>query len=141
MALPNKEDIQPFIDQIRTWYSTDDTGFKTFFDAAVENVKPIPEGIDESVKKDWQGATIQTLCEFFQEWYEWLPGVPEGLDYIQKFSWLYYKNEYGLAFVTKGKGYEMTKQFVDLRGDYLDSTDSTDLVDQWINELGGAEKI
>lgn len=141
MTLPNKEDIQPFIQQIRNWYDTDDTGFRTFFDAAVENVKPIPEGIDESIKKDWQGATIDTLCAFFEEWYEWLPGVPEGLDYIQKFSWLYYKNEYGLAFVTKGKGYDMTKQFVDLRGDYLDSADSTDLVDRWINELGGADAV
>lgn len=141
MALPNKEDIQPFISQIRTWYKNDDTGFRTFFDAAVENVKPIPEGTDESVHKDWKRATIDTLCAFFEEWYEWLPEVPEGLDYIQKFSWLYYQNKYGLTFVTKGKGYEMTKEFVTLRGAYLDSADSTDLVDQWIEELGGADAV
>ena len=79
MALPNKENIQPFIWQIRTWYKEDDTGFRTLFDAAVENVKPIPEGTDETVKMDWKGATIETLCTFFEEWYEWLPGVPEGI--------------------------------------------------------------
>ena len=141
MALPNIEDIQPFIQQIRTWYDTDARGFATFFDAAVENVKPIPEETDPDVIFDWENATIDTLCAFFEEWYLWLPGVPTGLDYIQKFSWLYYQNEYGLAFVTKGNGYEMTKQFVDLRGDYLDSAESTDLVDQWITELGGPEGI
>lgn len=141
MARPNAQDIQPFIDQIQTWYDTDDRGFATYFDAAVANVKPIPEGTDPAVIFDWQGATVETLCDFFKEWYVWLPGVPTGLDYIQKFSWLYYQNEYGLAFVTKGNGYEMTKQFVELRGQYLDSPESADLVDQWVQELGGASAV
>lgn len=66
MALPNVNDIQWFIDQIRGWYDTDDRGFRTYFDAAIENVKPIPEDTDPDVIYDWQGKTIGDLCAFFQ---------------------------------------------------------------------------
>jgi hypothetical protein len=67
MALPDVADIQAFIDQIKVWYNNDERGFATYFDAAVANVKPIPEGTDPAVIFDWQGATVDTLCAFFQE--------------------------------------------------------------------------
>ncbi|NEQ96839.1 MAG: phosphatidylserine decarboxylase [Cyanothece sp. SIO2G6] len=130
-----------FIEQIQGWYSTDYRGFRTYFDAAVENVKPRPEETDDDVWKDWSGAGIDELCAFFEEWYAWLPDVPTGLDYIQKFSWLYYLNEYGLAFVTKGAGYEMTKNFVAIRGTYFDSPESAALVNDWVEQLGGIAKV
>ncbi|NKC12401.1 MAG: hypothetical protein GKR94_09410 [Gammaproteobacteria bacterium] len=71
---------------MRQWYSDDYRGFQTYFDAAVENVKSIPEDTDEDVKYDWKDKGIDDLCAFFEEWYAWLPDVPTGLNYIQKFS-------------------------------------------------------
>jgi len=65
-----------------------------------------------------------------------MPDVKTGLEYIQKFSWLYYENTYGLCFVTCGPGYEMTKNFVELRGKYMDSCESLPLVKVWEEELG-----
>lgn len=62
-----------------------------------------------------------------------------GLEYIQKFSWLYYENLYGLAFVTMDPGLTMTLEFVKLRGNYMDSSESWPLVKKWIEELGPEE--
>ncbi len=128
--------LDDFIALIEGWYGDDHDGFKTGFDAAVAGVQPIPEGQDPSVVHDWKGAGIDDLCRFFREWYGWMPDVPTGLEYIQKFSWLYYENEAGLAFVTQGIGFEMTKDFVDLRGRHMDSKVSLPLVQTWIDHLG-----
>jgi len=128
--------LDEFTRQLKKWYKQDHKGFKTMFDAAVANVQPIPEGQGPSVIYDWKDKGIDDLCQFFRAWYEWLPDVETGLDYIQKFSWLYYENMYGLCFVTTGPGYEMTKQFVQLRGEYFDSSDSLPLVKKWTKELG-----
>ncbi|NEP02912.1 MAG: phosphatidylserine decarboxylase [Symploca sp. SIO2E9] len=142
--------IEEFTALITEWYNTDDRGFKTYFDASLENVKPVPDATDEELQDglnpdhpyyDWTGKTITDLCTFFEAWYAWMPDVATGLNFIQKFSWLYYKNEYGLAFVTKGAGYEMTKQFVFLRGAYFDSTESTSKIDDWITQLGGIDEV
>lgn len=128
--------IDGFTDQLKEWYQNDYKGFKTLFDAAVANVQPIPEGQDPKVVYDWKDKSIGDLCQFFKDWYMWLPEIETGLNYIQKFGWLYYKNRYGQCFVTIGPGYLMTKQFVQLRGDYFNSPASRPLVEQWIESLG-----
>ena len=135
--------IEEFIAQLQDWYATNHDDFKTLFDKAVAGVQPIPPGQPESVCKDWSKATIDDLCSFFKEWYYWMPLVATGLEYIQKFSWLYYENPDGLTFVTKGSGqtvspgYTMTAEFVTLRGAFMDSEkDSHFLVQQWVEELG-----
>ncbi|NEO90211.1 MAG: phosphatidylserine decarboxylase [Moorea sp. SIO3G5] len=143
---PENPEFQQFLANINLWYTEDTKGFQTYFDAAVENVKPIPEEIleddpDGTYTYDWRNKTIDDLCQFFTDWYVWEPLVPTGLDYIQKFSWLYYQNEYGLAFVTKGNGYQMTADFVEVRGKYFDSTDSQELIKTWVNDLGGATAV
>src|SRR5919108_3070581 len=127
--------IDEFITQIRNWYNSDYKGFKTLFDKAVVSVLPIPPETSPSVMHNWKNATIDQLCNFFMEWYKWLPDVSTGLQYIQKFSWLYYKNPYELCFVTTGAGLEMTKQFVILRGMYMDSKESVPLAQKWEKEL------
>lgn len=60
-------------------------GFQTLFHEAIANVKPIPEGTDPGVIHDWTDATIDALCGFFTDWYEWMPEVETGLRYIQRF--------------------------------------------------------
>lgn len=128
--------MKDFINQLHAWYDSDYKGFKTSYDAAVANVNPIPAGTDPKVMYDWKNKGIKDLCKFFEDWYDWLPDVETGLEYIQKFSWLYYENRYGLYFVTTGPGYVMTAEFVKLRGNYMDSKESLPLVDKWIKELG-----
>ncbi|MBP0017028.1 MAG: phosphatidylserine decarboxylase [Cyanobacteria bacterium SBLK] len=133
--------IKEFTARVRQWYRDDYRGFRTFFDAAIENVKPIPEDTDRDIRYDWRNKSIDDLCSFFDEWYAWLPEMPTGLDYIRKFGWLYYQNEYGRAFVTKGAGYEMTKHFVAIRGEYFDSPESAALIHAWVEDLGGIHKV
>ena len=128
--------IDEFIKQLKAWYKSDHKGFRTLFDKAVANVQPIPKGTKKSVKYNWKDKGIDDLCQFFKKWYEWQPGIDNGLKWIQKFSWLYYENDDGRDFVGKGPGYTMTKQFVQLRGEYFDSPDSLPLVDKWIKKLG-----
>ncbi len=128
--------INEFTTQLEMWYNSDYKGFKTLFDAAVANVQPIPKCQKPSVVYDWKNRGIDNLCQFFTDWYKWLPDVETGLDWIQKFSWLYYENLYGLTFVTIDPGYTMTKQFVQLRGEFFDSPDSKCLVECWIKKLG-----
>jgi phosphatidylserine decarboxylase len=128
--------IDEFKAQIQDWYDRNDQGFQDQFHKAIENVQSRPEDTDDSLWHDWTEATIDDLCNFFEEWYYWTPDVSTGLEYIQKFSWINYENEEGLKFVTTGLGYLMTKHFVVLNGKWMDSPESISLVEKWMGELG-----
>lgn len=135
--------IDEFVALIQNWYKNNTKinpdfpiGFKDMFDSAVSGVNPIPSGTDPSVIYNWQNATIDTLCSFFKEWYAWNPDLTTGLEYIQKFSWLYFENEAGLVFVGNDSGREMTYQFVELNGAKMDSSESLPLVKKWEAEIG-----
>lgn len=128
--------IDDFVIMLKEWYTDDVNGFATSYNAAVANVTPIPVGTDPSVVQQWKNASIDDLCNFFKAWYVWNPDMSTGLQYIQKFSWLYYENQYGLDFVQSLMGYLMTYSFVDLNGQKMDSPDSLPLVKHWMEELG-----
>lgn len=128
--------LEEFLSQIKQWYQSNYNNFKSKFDNAIAGVQTIPAGQDPSVVFDWKNKGVDDLCDFFCDWYAWLPDVATGLEYIQKFSWLYYENKAGLTFVTTEPGLSMTKEFVTLRGKYMDSPDTRALVDKWIKELG-----
>jgi len=128
--------IEQFTDLITSWYKENYHGFADKYNAAVVNVKPIPEGTDPSVMHDWKNATIDDLCDFFHNWYKWNPDLSTGLEYIQRFSWLYYENKKGIEFVTSDPGNLMTFYYVVLNGQKMDSPASKDLVAKWMNELG-----
>ncbi|HUV82792.1 MAG TPA: phosphatidylserine decarboxylase [archaeon] len=128
--------IEDFEKLITEWYEKNYHGFADKYDAAVKNVKPYPIGTDDSVKHDWTDATIDDLCDFFNEWYIWNPDLSTGLEYIQRFSWLYYENDEGLEFVTSDPGNLMTYYYVVLNGQKMDSAASKELADKWMKELG-----
>ncbi len=130
------ETINEFIELIKTWYSENYNGFADKYNAAVANVQPIPVGTDPTVIHDWKNADIDNLCNFFNDWYAWNPDVTTGLEYIQRFSWLYYENQAGLDFVTTNPGNLMTFYYVELNGQKMDSSESKNLVNQWEKELG-----
>lgn len=134
--------INDFISLIRNWYSTDYCNFRTKYLKAVETVNPFPQDTDPSVEYEWnkpEDEALDNLCDFFQEWYQWNPDLETGLQYIQKFSWLYYENQNGLNFVTGGIGYLMTAIYVDLNGQKMDSSESKTLVKHWMTEIGKEE--
>ncbi len=134
--------INDFISLIRNWYSADYCNFRTQYLKAVETVNPFPQETDPSVEYEWnkpEDEALDNLCDFFQEWYQWNPDLETGLQYIQKFSWLYYENQNGLNFVTGGIGYLMTAIYVDLNGQKMDSSESKTLVKHWMTEIGKEE--
>ncbi len=128
--------IEEFVDLIKKWHKDNYEGFADKYNAVVTNVKPIPEGTDPSVIHDWKNATVDQLCQFFEDWYKWNPDLTTGLEYIQRFSWLYYENKQGLEFVTQEPGLSITRYYVDLNGKKMDSAESLPLVNKWIQELG-----
>ncbi len=134
--------INDFISLIRNWYNADYCNFRTMYLKAVETVKPFPQETDPSLEYEWnkpEDEALDNLCDFFQEWYQWNPDLETGLQYIQKFSWLYYENQNGLNFVTGGIGYLMTAIYVDLNGQKMDSSESKTLVKHWMTEIGKEE--
>ena len=128
--------IDQFTELIAAWYEENYHGFADKYNAAVKNVQPIPPDTDPDVMHDWKDATIEDLCNFFQAWYAWNPDLTTGLEYIQRFSWLYYENEAGLEFVSADPGNLMTFYYVELNGQKMDSPASKELVAKWMNELG-----
>ncbi|MBD0669628.1 phosphatidylserine decarboxylase [Streptomyces sp. CBMA156] len=145
--MPDNGDPKPlkeFLDRIDAWYRDNHEGFRTLFDATIANVVKCPaDPTDPDGKKvyfDWRGATIDTLKNFFRDWYnDWYKTKPnDGLNSIEKFSWLTYENDYGMVFMTCGPGLEMTKDFTNLQGDQMDDTgeDGQKLINLWRTELG-----
>ncbi|MFJ9207593.1 phosphatidylserine decarboxylase [Streptomyces sp. NPDC102264] len=137
------KDLPEFIEKIKRWYAEDFEGFKTMYDAATANVVPYPDGTPLDLRCDWKGKDIAFLCDFFAEWYEWLPGVHTGLNYIEKFSWINYENSYGMVFVTCGPGHKMLSDFTHLQGMQMDEPDSQrnkNLIKSWTQDLGDKMK-
>ncbi len=124
--------INEFTRTVREMYQ--DPAFSVEYMNAVKNVQATPEG-----ESPWAGADLDYLCKFFEDWYAWNPDLTTGLDYIQKFAWLYYKNDFGLKFV-RNSGFLMTQFFVVLNGMKMDSPDSKWLADKWVKEIG-IEKV
>ncbi len=122
---------------IKKWYSEEES-FKEAFIEAIKGVKTIPNGTDINIQYDWKEKTIDDLCMFFKDWHTWNPGLETGLEYIQRFSWLYYENPKGLEFVTKGHGLLMTYYFVEVNANKMNSTLSIPLAKEWEKALGSA---
>lgn len=134
------ETLADFLAKIRKWYEEDHQSFATLFRAMIAHVVPLPDDTPEEVRYDWRGKTIDQLCDFFSEWYEagWTTKPNDGLNYIEKFSWLTYENDYGMVFVTCGPGLEMTADFTHLQGMQMDDEgpQGQELIEIWKDELG-----
>jgi len=129
--------IEEFLACVIAMYESNHDGFQDKFDAAVMGVEPRPDGTPDDVWFNWRGATINTLIDFFQDWYTWSPVVESGLQKIQQFSWLYYQNDAGVDFVRRqGSGRLMTQYFVVVNGMKYDDRSSQSLVREWEKELG-----
>ena len=130
--------IEEFLGLIKEWYYDNYMDFRELYLNAVKHVHPEPDG----VPNPWENADLNYLVDFFEGWYKWTPDLDSGLKKIQEFSWLYYENPEGLKFIAPfndqgepNPGYLMTKYFVELKGEWMDSDKSLDLVVKWMDEL------
>ncbi len=84
----------------------------------------------------WHKKQFDDLCKFFNDWYYLEPvnNSPtfDEFEYITKFAWFYYKNEFGQQIVGKEPGLSWSKDFVVARGKFMDSPASTTSIPQWI---------
>jgi phosphatidylserine decarboxylase len=85
----------------------------------------------------WKGKKFDDLLKFFDEWYHLQPtpsGAQDEFNYIEKFAWFYYKNEFGQQIVSKDPGLNWTREFVEARRKFLESPESTATIQQWIDD-------
>lgn len=123
---------QGSIEQLLRTYERDAT-FRALADRALANVQPLPGEVGPN---PWIGRNIHDMGDFFARWCTFLPSIDgshdDGLKYIQEFAWFYYKNEYGVAFVQRSPGREITQRFARERGDFMDSDRSTTKIAAWL---------
>ncbi|GAU69293.1 phosphatidylserine decarboxylase [Streptomyces sp. NBRC 110611] len=58
------ENLDEFLKKITMWYETDHRGFRTLYDAAVENVVPFPDDTPEEVRCDWKNSRLHEPARY-----------------------------------------------------------------------------
>ncbi len=127
LGIEKTETIEDFTYLIINWYR-EIPEFRTSFKDAIAGVSSMPEGIKASIKYNWKQKTIEDLCDFFSDWFERNQKLTTELEYIQKFSWLYYENPKGLEFVTKDYGLQMIYHFIEMNTVQKNSSKYIDLM-------------
>jgi phosphatidylserine decarboxylase len=118
------------------------TEFRTTMDKAFANMKdPDPNTADlwpnPTAVNPWKGKNFSDLLKFFGEWYQLTPtpnGAQDEFNYIEKFAWFYYQNEFGQKIVGEDPGLNWTRQFVEARGKFLESPESNVTIKQWMDD-------
>jgi phosphatidylserine decarboxylase len=128
----------PPVKQLKTLYDSNKE-FKNTLDLMLENVHDLPDGSENP----WQDKDIDDLGEFLNEWFYFLPNTHNGLDRILKFTFLYYKNPNGMKFILEEPGLSWTNSFVEERGKFMDSPESTKIIEEWLidNSLGNEDFV
>jgi phosphatidylserine decarboxylase len=103
------------------------------------NVHELPDGSPNP----WKGKNINDLYLFLNEWFYFLPNTHNGLDKILKFTFLYYKNIDGMNFVLKEPGLSWANSFIEERGKFMDSPESSKIIEEWLadNSLGNDDFV
>jgi phosphatidylserine decarboxylase len=138
------EDTPP-VQDLRQLYETNQE-FQLTMDQALAEIKtPYNDGTNP-----WVGKSFDDFCNFFNDWYSLLPingGEPTSPDafppgqlvdefvYVTMFGGFYYENAAAQKIVLQpGVGLDWTKDFVASRGVFMDSTDSTGTIQQWMDD-------
>ncbi|MEM7379664.1 MAG: phosphatidylserine decarboxylase [Bacteroidota bacterium] len=103
--------------------------FKQTTDEMLANVQDLPGG----GANPWKGRTVEDLYSFINEWFYFLPNTENGLDRIIEFSFLYYKNPYGMKFIKEEPGLSWSLEFAIEKGAYMDSSASTEIISTWLD--------
>jgi phosphatidylserine decarboxylase len=123
-----------------------DPNVEKAFQEAISHVKsPLPSGVwnrwckekQYGGEKTWEECTSEFFT-FMEEWFHFLASPTSGLSYIVEFCYFYYRNQYAQDFLNRNKEnggiYEWTIDFVTARGEFMDSSDSTSTINQWIED-------
>ncbi len=129
------------IESLRDLYDNN-KDFRTTMDHAFAHMKdPDPNtaglGPNPTATNPWKNKNFDDLLKFFDEWYHLHPtpsGAQDEFNYIEKFFWFYYKNEYGQQIVGKDPGLSWTREFVKARRKILESPESTATIQQWFDD-------
>ena len=121
--------ISPPVKELKELYNSD-TSFQNIVKDMFANLQDLPDG----TPNPWRGKNIEDLYQFMDEWYYFLPNVTNGLDKIIEFSMLYYHNPYGMKFILEEPGYSWGLNFIEERGRYMDSPESTKGIPTWLND-------
>lgn len=105
-------------------------GFQTVVQDMFTHLQDLPDG----TPNPWRGKNIEDLYIFLNDWFYFLPNTQNGLDKIIEFSMLYYHNPYGMKFILEEPGYSWSLQFIEERGDYMDSPASAKGIQTWLND-------
>ncbi|NAS14046.1 phosphatidylserine decarboxylase [Poritiphilus flavus] len=127
LSLSAQEDCKPVV-KLKALYETH-PAFKQNTDLMLANVQELPGG----ASNPWKGRTVEDLYSFINEWFYFLPNTENGLDRIIEFSFLYYKNPYGMKFIKEEPGLSWSLEFAMEKGAYMDSPASTQAISAWLN--------
>lgn len=120
-------------------------------DLVAQGLRDLP--VDYHAVNPWKPATdgaelLRLMIGDFLEWCVFLPQIngsnDNGLEFIQRFAWFYFRNPPGKDFV-QGRnpldpselmttGLEFTNSFSDQRGRFMDSPASSRCIGQWIED-------
>lgn len=126
------------VEELRSLYKGNKE-FKSTVDLMFKNAHDLPDGSTNP----WKNKSIDDLSEFLDEWFYFLPNTHNGLDRILNFTFLYYKNPYGMKFILEEPGLSWSLSFIEERGKFMDSTESAKVIEEWLadNALGNEDFI
>jgi len=134
--VPNSNPCSDSINALNRAYQENPV-FKTLIDQAFNNMQPLPEGYLEG-GNPWIGKDFKDLLTFLSEWATFLPqavgSTDNGLKYIQKMDLFAYNNPFGRVVFQTSPGRELFNQFVAERGQFLDSSESTKYIEEWLSD-------
>jgi len=134
--VPNSNSCSDSINALNRAYQENPV-FKTLIDQAFNNMQPLPEGYLEG-GNPWIGKDFKDLLTFLSEWATFLPqavgSTDNGLKYIQKMDLFAYNNPFGRVVFQTSPGRELFNQFVAERGQFLDSSESTKYIEEWLSD-------
>lgn len=128
MSLVAQTDSKP-VSELKNLYANN-AEFKSVVDRMFQNVHELPNGM----ANPWKNKSIDDLYSFMNEWFYFLPNTKNGLDRILEFSFLYHKNPDGMKFILEEPGKSWSLNFIEERGKFMDSPESTKNVSEWLSD-------
>ncbi len=128
----------PPVKQLKILYDSNKE-FRNTLDLMLTNVHELPDG----KPNPWKGKNVNDLYLFLNDWFYFLPNTHNGLDKILKFTFLYYKNIDGMKFILKEPGLSWANSFIEERGKFMDSPESSKVIEEWLadNSLGNDDFV
>ncbi|MBS1600758.1 MAG: phosphatidylserine decarboxylase [Bacteroidetes bacterium] len=115
------------VKKLQTLYESN-KNFRLLIDSTFSHVHDLPG----NTANPWKNKNINDLYRFLNEWFYALPSSTDALDKILEFSFLYYRNPYGLKLVKEEPGLSWTNFFVEEQGRFMDSQESVGSIKSWL---------